>query len=66
MTTYLGIIPGGFVFTWLGVGLSEIFANNQKPNFNIIFEPYIIGPLLGLCVLSLIPIILKRSGLIQN
>ena len=66
VTTYLGIIPGGFVFTWLGVGLSEVFANNQKPNFNIIFEPYIIGPLVGLCVLSLIPIILKRSGLIQD
>ncbi len=66
LTTYLGIIPGGAIFTWMGVGLSEIFAKNQKPNFNIIFEPYIIGPLLGLCVLSLIPVILKRIGLIEN
>ena len=66
LTTYLGIIPGGAIFTWMGVGLSEIFAKNQKPNFNIIFEPYIIGPLLGLCMLSLIPVILKRIGLIEN
>jgi uncharacterized membrane protein YdjX (TVP38/TMEM64 family) len=27
LTTYLGIIPGAIVFTWLGSGLSEIFIS---------------------------------------
>ena len=40
-TTYIGIIPGGLVFTWLGSGLSEVFKQNKEPNFSIIFEIYV-------------------------
>ena len=65
-TTYIGIIPGGLVFTWLGSGLSEIFKQNQEPNFSIIFEIYVIGPILCLCLLSFLPIILKKLGIIKN
>ena len=66
VTTYLGIIPGAIVFTWLGSGLSEIFKTNESPNFNIVFELYIIGPILCLCGLSFLPILLKRLGVIKN
>jgi uncharacterized membrane protein YdjX (TVP38/TMEM64 family) len=65
-TTYIGIIPGGLVFTWLGSGLSDIFKQNQEPNFSIIFEIYVIGPILCLCLLSFLPIILKKLGIIKN
>ena len=65
-TTYIGIIPGGLVFTWLGSGLSEIFKQNEEPNFSIIFEIYVIGPILCLCLLSFFPIILKKLGIIKN
>ena len=65
-TTYIGIIPGGLVFTWLGSGLSEIFKQNEEPNFSIIFEIYVIGPILCLCLLSFLPIILKKLGFIKN
>ena len=65
-TTYIGIIPGGLVFTWLGSGLSDIFKQNQEPNFSIIFEIYVIGPILCLCLLSFLPIILKKLGFIKN
>ena len=65
-TTYIGIIPGGIVFTWLGSGLSEIFKQNEEPNFSIIFEIYVIGPILCLCLLSFLPIILKKLGVIKN
>ena len=65
-TTYIGIIPGGLVFTWLGSGLSEIFKQNEEPNFSIIFEIYVIGPILCLCLLSFLPIILKKLGIIKN
>lgn len=65
-TTYIGIIPGGLVFTWLGSGLSDIFKQNQEPNFSIIFEIYVIGPILCLCLLSFLPIILKKLGVIKN
>ena len=43
VTTYLGIIPGGFVFTWLGVGLSEIFANILKvSHLKLYYEHYLL------------------------
>ena len=65
-TTYIGIIPGGLVFTWLGSGLSEVFKQNKEPNFSIIFEIYVIGPILCLCLMSFLPIILKKLGFIKN
>ena len=58
-TTFFGIIPGGVIYTWVGVGLGEVFARGETPNLGIIFEPHIIGPLLGLAALSFLPTILK-------
>ncbi|WP_316015148.1 TVP38/TMEM64 family protein [Roseobacter sp. HKCCA0434] len=58
-TTFFGIMPGSIVFTWVGVGLGEVFARGETPDFGIIFEPQIIGPILGLCALAALPIIIK-------
>jgi uncharacterized membrane protein YdjX (TVP38/TMEM64 family) len=58
-TTMIGIIPGGLVYTWVGVGLAEVFARDETPNFGIIFEPHILGPILGLVVLALLPVVLR-------
>ena len=58
-TTFVGIIPGGIVYTWVGAGLGEVFASGETPNLGIIFEPYILGPILGLAALAFLPIILK-------
>ena len=58
-TTMLGIIPGGLVYTWVGVGLGEVFARGDSPDLGIIFEPHILGPLLGLAALALLPVVLK-------
>jgi len=58
-TTLVGIMPGGLVYTWVGSGLGEVFARGEAPDLGIIFEPYILGPILGLAALSLLPIIVK-------
>lgn len=60
ITTFLGIIPGGLVYTSVGAGLGEVFARGETPDLGIIFEPHVIGPILGLAALSALPIILKR------
>jgi uncharacterized membrane protein YdjX (TVP38/TMEM64 family) len=60
ITTFLGILPGGIVYTWVGAGLGEVFARGETPNLGIIFEPYIIGPILGLAALSFLPILVKK------
>lgn len=58
-TTFFGIMPGTAVYTWVGAGLGAVFAAGQTPNLGIIFEPQILGPLLGLGALALIPVIVK-------
>ena len=59
-TTFFGIMPGSVVYTWVGSGLSEVFARGETPNLGIFFEWQILGPILALCALSALPIVLKR------
>lgn len=58
-TTAIGIIPGAIVFTWIGVGVGEVFDRGEDPDLSLLWEPHVIGPILGLCVLAAMPIIVK-------
>ncbi len=60
LTTFFGIIPGSLVYTSVGAGLGDVFAAGEVPNLGIIFEPQILGPIIGLCVLAAFPIILSK------
>ena len=59
ISTFFGIFPGALVFTSIGAGMGEIFARGETPDLSVFWEPQIILPILGLCVLSALPIILK-------
>lgn len=59
MTTALGIIPGAFVFTSIGVGLGEVFDRGESPDLSLLWAPHVIGPILGLAALSALPIVIK-------
>lgn len=59
ITTFLGIIPGGLVYTSVGAGLGEVFARGEMPDMGIIFAPHILGPILGLAALSALPMVIK-------
>lgn len=58
-TTFVGIIPGGFVYSWVGAGLGEVFARGERPDLGVIFEPQILGPILALAALAALPVLLK-------
>lgn len=60
ISTFFGIMPGTAVYTWVGVGLGEVFASGQTPDLGIIFQPHVLGPLLGLAALAALPILIKR------
>jgi uncharacterized membrane protein YdjX (TVP38/TMEM64 family) len=60
MATFLGIIPGSFIYAIVGTSINELIKMGKQPNFNIIFEPKIMGALVGLAILSLIPIFYKK------
>ncbi|WP_319825807.1 TVP38/TMEM64 family protein [Thalassovita sp.] len=59
ISTFLGIIPGGVVYTSVGAGLGEVFERGETPDLGIIFEPQILLPILGLCALAALPIVIK-------
>jgi len=59
ITTFLGIIPGGVVYTSVGAGLGEVFERGTTPDLGIVFEPHILLPILGLCALAALPMLFR-------
>lgn len=60
LATLLGIIPGSFVYVSVGNGLGALLAEGKTPDLGIIFKPAILIPIVGLGILSLIPIIHQK------
>jgi len=58
--TFIGIIPGTFVFASVGNGLGALLDSGQDPNLGIIFQPDVLGPLIALALLSLLPVAYKK------
>lgn len=58
--TFVGIIPGSVVYCLVGNGLGAVFDAGETPNLGIIFEPEILAPIIGLAVLSMVPVFYKR------
>ncbi|WP_089899197.1 TVP38/TMEM64 family protein [Loktanella fryxellensis] len=59
VSTFFGIMPGAVVYTSVGAGLGEVFARGETPDLGIIFQPAILLPILGLCLLAALPLVLK-------
>lgn len=55
--TFLGIIPGSFVYASLGSGLGSVV---EQPDLTVVFAPRVLLPLIGLALLALIPVVYKR------
>ena len=60
LATFLGIIPGSLVYTSVGNGLGAVFDRGETPDLGLIFEPHILGPILGLAALALLPVVYRR------
>lgn len=59
-TTFVGIIPGSFVFTEAGSGIAEIFEKNESFSVSALFNTKVKIALIGLGIISLIPIVYKK------
>jgi uncharacterized membrane protein YdjX (TVP38/TMEM64 family) len=57
LATFLGIIPGTFVFASLGSGLGSVV---EEPDLRILFRPSVLVPVLGLALLAMVPVGYKR------
>ena len=69
-TTFFGILPGTFVYVSVGNGLGAIFDQGETPDLGVIFNAEVITPIIGLALLSLVPVIYKRvrkrAGFVNN
>jgi len=62
ITTFIGIIPGAFVFASIGNGLNALFEAGEQPDLSLIgllSRPDFYIPIVGLTLLSLIPIVYR-------
>ena len=60
LATFIGIIPGAFVFTFAGAGLGSVFDANESFSPASVLTPEVIAALVGLGLLSLAPIVYKK------
>lgn len=58
--TALGIVPGTLVYASVGNGVGKILAAGERPDLSIIFQPAILGPIVGLALLALLPVAYKK------
>ena len=57
LATFLGIIPGTFVYASLGNGVGNVVG---EPGLGVLLRPSVLGPIIGLVALALIPVGYKR------
>jgi len=61
MTTLFGIIPGALVYVSVGNGIGDALSAGQSvPLKGLMFRPAVILPIIGLILLSLIPVVYKK------
>lgn len=60
LATLIGIIPGSFVFTAVGVGLGSVFEAGGEFTAKGILTPQVVLALLGLAGLALVPVVYKK------
>ncbi len=59
-TTFVGIIPGSYVYAQAGSGLGAIFEEGKSFSFNSVFNTQMNFALVLLALFSLIPILVKK------
>src|SRR5580693_6296074 len=57
LATFLGIIPGTFVYASFGNGLGNVVG---EPGLSVLLRLNVLGPIVGLVILTLIPVGYKR------
>jgi len=60
IATFIGIIPGSFVYIAVGTGLGSIFDSGEEFTASGILTPEILTALIGLAILAILPIVYKR------
>jgi uncharacterized membrane protein YdjX (TVP38/TMEM64 family) len=58
--TFIGIIPGTFVYATVGAGLGSVFDAGGTFSLRGVLTPQIVTALVGLAILAMIPVVYKK------
>jgi uncharacterized membrane protein YdjX (TVP38/TMEM64 family) len=58
--TAIGMLPGAFVYASVGAGLGSVIDQGGRPDLGILFTPQVLLPILGLALLALLPVLVRR------
>jgi uncharacterized membrane protein YdjX (TVP38/TMEM64 family) len=58
--TFVGIIPGSFVYASVGAGIGSLFQAGKTFSPGDVITPQIFAALIGLAVLALLPVVYKK------
>ncbi len=58
--TFIGIMPGSFVYTTVGAGLGSVFDAGGTFSLRGVLTPQIVTALVGLAVLAMVPVVYKK------
>jgi len=58
--TFLGIIPGCFLFVTLGTTFGDLIGTGGSPDLDVMLHPRFLAALAGLAVLALMPVAFKH------
>jgi uncharacterized membrane protein YdjX (TVP38/TMEM64 family) len=56
LATVLGIAAPTLIYSSIGSGLGRMFDQGRKPDMRLLFEPQVLLPLIGLALLSIVPV----------
>jgi uncharacterized membrane protein YdjX (TVP38/TMEM64 family) len=60
LATFIGIIPGSFVYASVGAGLGSVFDRNESFSPASALRPEIVVALVGLAVLAVVPVLYRK------
>lgn len=60
VATGIGIIPGTAIFSLFGAGLGAVFERGEEVSLKSVLNPTLVAALIGMGLLSLLPIALRR------
>ncbi len=58
--TFLGMMPGAFVYASVGNGFGAVVDSQIELNMDIIYSPKILFPIMSLAILLLLPVVYKK------
>ena len=60
VATGIGIIPGTTIFSLFGAGLGAVFERGEEVSLKSVLNPTLVAAMVGMGLLSLLPIVLRR------